>query len=945
MRKQPTHFTPPPNFFINIYSFLRKLVCCPFLPGGRAMKRLAPQAIGPRAAGARADRSPSSSRPVGPRADCSPPSPSFPSRHIIVLAFAGLSLLALPRRHAAAYDRRRSQHPQIATKQSKISRAEALAAARARVEKVLHCPAKFIVSMCRDNVGNIWVGTEDRGVYRYNPSAPAGNRWKQFTTANGLGDNNAYALICDKQGRIWAGNLNHGVSVYNGKRWQNYDCLADQKKHVLAGPIGEHVVALAVDPLGHAIWMATNSGLAIYHPRETGRAAGWSYITTENGLPSDAVDAIAFGPRGGAYVGTECYGLVVLRPVGNRPAQGRGLGKGPWLKYRIAHVVSSQFRNSPPLTPVGRGLPSNLINAVLAEKKGTIWVGTDEGLAWSRNRGRSWRFVRGVDWRAKDQQLAHPVAPRVIAAAARYVPAGGLLSGDHVTCLNQGAGGQLWVGFWRSGIDVLNERTGKISHVTAHAAKPSRYTPQIRPHFDVSCLAPRRNGRMLVGFYGSGVQQWKDGPALAQGNAAEPEDKQSSAVALPVGAAVASPAQAIAERVVFRQAIAKRLRRDREPRVVPLDQDWITQGNWLGRYGTYWALLCAMGAPHDLLVMNGWRSDAQGWNALGPHCLPGDGLRSWVQWLYTANPRVLEMPKGYLEGQWLKGLAPSRRLDRRESEWDDHGEALPYTWQGPGIFCTINVPAGLYILGIYEFNKDGHAGNNRFRDYTVTVRPKPTKAPLNLRGFNHWRGAARQRVVNFWGGVWTRFLVRGPGQFAVKIGRNYSLNTIVQAFTFDLAVRRPPPFFTPITRRAALSMMNQLPPPPTRPHGRWPANVINLRLGMTEKLRHPPALTMYRWFLGSAHFASACRAALAARASGWREAVGRDAWILHRFAVSERQLRKQGFVPARQVEKSLSLSNPTFGFLAVPRLMRQRNFYKKDRAAMTKLAVKKGDKK
>ena len=31
-----------------------------------------------------------------------------------------------------------------------------------------------------------------------------------------LGDDDIYALACDKLGRIWVGNLNHGVSVYDG---------------------------------------------------------------------------------------------------------------------------------------------------------------------------------------------------------------------------------------------------------------------------------------------------------------------------------------------------------------------------------------------------------------------------------------------------------------------------------------------------------------------------------------------------------------------------------------------------------------------------------------------------------------------------------------------------------------------------------------------------------
>ena len=68
--------------------------------------------------------------------------------------------------------------------------------------------------------GHLWIGSEMQGVYRY---TPATGQWTQFTTADGLGDDYAYAVAVDRKGRVWVGHLNHGVSVYNGVRWQNYE--------------------------------------------------------------------------------------------------------------------------------------------------------------------------------------------------------------------------------------------------------------------------------------------------------------------------------------------------------------------------------------------------------------------------------------------------------------------------------------------------------------------------------------------------------------------------------------------------------------------------------------------------------------------------------------------------------------------------------------------------
>ncbi len=106
---------------------------------------------------------------------------------------------------------------------------QAVARERAGIERMAaqqtNLP-KFVISMCRDLEGNVWIGAEDDGgtggVWRYNVRT---RWWQQFTTREGLGDNNGYAVACDKQGRIWVGHLNHGVSVYNGSRWQCYESV------------------------------------------------------------------------------------------------------------------------------------------------------------------------------------------------------------------------------------------------------------------------------------------------------------------------------------------------------------------------------------------------------------------------------------------------------------------------------------------------------------------------------------------------------------------------------------------------------------------------------------------------------------------------------------------------------------------------------------------------
>ena len=107
---------------------------------------------------------------------------------------------------------------------------------------------QFITALCPGTRGTVWVGTEDNGVWRYDPAAPIGKQYTHFTQKDGLGDDNTYALTLDKAGRLWAGTLNHGVSVYNGKQWKTYGPVD--------GPLGSRVFALAVSPKGGGVWGA-----------------------------------------------------------------------------------------------------------------------------------------------------------------------------------------------------------------------------------------------------------------------------------------------------------------------------------------------------------------------------------------------------------------------------------------------------------------------------------------------------------------------------------------------------------------------------------------------------------------------------------------------------------------------------------------------------------------
>lgn len=68
-----------------------------------------------------------------------------------------------------------------------------------------------IYSINEDNKGNLWIGTVDAGVWRYD-----GNHLTNYTTKDGLTSNAVNTIYKDKKEELWFGTDGNGVCKFNG---------------------------------------------------------------------------------------------------------------------------------------------------------------------------------------------------------------------------------------------------------------------------------------------------------------------------------------------------------------------------------------------------------------------------------------------------------------------------------------------------------------------------------------------------------------------------------------------------------------------------------------------------------------------------------------------------------------------------------------------------------
>jgi ligand-binding sensor domain-containing protein len=375
-----------------------------------------------------------------------------------------------------------------------------------------------------DRQGTLWVGTDEDGLFRYSSGLLT-----DYTTTNGLPASRVSSLMEDRESNIWVatnaglcrlgtrgivnytltGKLAHcyvsaiaqdhsggfwfgtpyGLSNLRVDRFTNYS--ADDGLHA------SYVLSLLVDRAG-VVWIGTGGGLnrasggkilrdswnpagphrttvvrSFFQDREGTVWAGWERgfsafrgrRVTDFFLPDTLVNtlvvALCRGPGGSLWVGTQGEGLF-------RYSIGSGASGG------LSARLSARYERKDGLTDVN-------IRSLLADREGTLWVGTRYG-------GAERFFFSGDS----------------VSRMASYGPAEGL-SGDWVTQMLQDRHGNLWFATNR-GVDRL-PLTGGMQTVRLNATHGMAGD-------DAVALCEDRDGEIWIGAT-NGVTRYSPGEEKA----------------------------------------------------------------------------------------------------------------------------------------------------------------------------------------------------------------------------------------------------------------------------------------------------------------------------------------------------------------------------------------------------------------------------------------------
>jgi PAS domain S-box-containing protein len=157
-----------------------------------------------------------------------------------------------------------------------------------RVQPVTSIPPNEVVYSISGRADVVWAGRQRGGLIRlrFRNGAIAS---QSYTEANGLAQNNTYAVYESRDGSVWAGTLNGGVSKFKDGHFATY---------TTTNGLASNTVSSILETRDGAMWFATPTGLSSFSNGQ------WRTYTTVEGLPSPEVNCLFEDSSGTLWSGT-----------------------------------------------------------------------------------------------------------------------------------------------------------------------------------------------------------------------------------------------------------------------------------------------------------------------------------------------------------------------------------------------------------------------------------------------------------------------------------------------------------------------------------------------------------------------------------------------------------------------------------------------------------------
>ncbi|GHN02441.1 hypothetical protein WSM22_39300 [Cytophagales bacterium WSM2-2] len=249
--------------------------------------------------------------------------------------------------------------------------------------------------LLEDRQGNLWFGSIGSGVYRYD-----GMSFRNFTTADGLLNNEVGCIYEDKTGHIWFG-ASGGASCYDGqgglgqgRLFRSYiidgDSMMEDKtgKTFPNSPRPPYEVTSIIEDKTGKFWLATRGNTFVYNGKNfTVVAREGKPFKNVRCIIEDRKGNIWFGGNDGLWhydghtftnISSNFGGYIYEDRSGNIwTSSGSVNGQKDWALTRYdENSLSHKYVVSPEIIKSKEGM----IFGILEATDGSIWFGTPNGV-------------------------------------------------------------------------------------------------------------------------------------------------------------------------------------------------------------------------------------------------------------------------------------------------------------------------------------------------------------------------------------------------------------------------------------------------------------------------------------------------------------------------------------------------------------------------------------
>ncbi len=281
-----------------------------------------------------------------------------------------------------------------------------------------------ITCLQEERSGDLWLGTEDDGVFLFDPAQKTFTRFAHSDKNPGsLGNNMIKSLLVDKKGRLWAGCINGGLNLFDPSKnsFFNY-----QNEPGNSSSLSQRTVsALWEDHQGN-LWIGTHRGGVNVFSQAMEKFNLFRQESASSGLSYNDVRAFCEDNGGNIWIGTD----------------GGGLNLFSRNKHDFQHYRYDPFNE--------KSLGSDAVLDVMQDREGRLWVST-----W------------GGGLNLLDKTTGHFI---------RYQnnpKDSGSISSNFVQKTFEDYEGNIWVATYYGGLNLFNPKKGIFTRVTDPSGKTS----------------------------------------------------------------------------------------------------------------------------------------------------------------------------------------------------------------------------------------------------------------------------------------------------------------------------------------------------------------------------------------------------------------------------------------------------------------------------------------